>query len=340
MRQIIMTSPGVLEFRTVDEPGEPAADEIVLEIKNIGVCGSDIHVYHGRHPFTKYPIVQGHEYSALVKAVGKGVTRVKPGQKATARPQLVCGACGPCRRGDYNVCQNLKVQGFQANGCAQDLFVVTQERVVALPDSMSFEQGALVEPAAVGAHSTARASSLTGKNVVVAGAGTIGNLVAQFVLARGAAQVLVSDICDFRLAVARQCGIVNTVNVKTDSFEDAIERVFGKDGFQVGFEAAGSPAAIDNLISSVEKGGEIVVLGVFEEFPRINMGFVGEHELTIIGTLMYRHEDYEEAVAYIARNRIVTAPLVTRHFSFDKYAEAYRYIDARADTTMKVMIDV
>lgn len=340
MRQAIMLSPGTIELRTVPGPGELAPNEILLEIKRIGVCGSDIHVYHGKHPFTKYPIVQGHEYSALVKSVGKDVTKAKPGQKATARPQLVCGVCGPCKRGNYNVCRSLMVQGFQANGCAQDLFVVPEDRLVIFPETMNFEQGALIEPAAVAAHSTSRASSLKGKNVVVAGAGTIGNLVAQFIQARGAAKVLITDVSDFRLDMARKCGIKYTVNVKTEPFETAIERVFGNEGFQVGFEAVGAQATIDYLIDNIEKGGEIVVVGVFEEFPRINMGFVGEHELKIIGTLMYKHEDYEEAVDYISKDGIITGPLVTAHFPFAEYLAAYKFIDQQGDKTMKVMIDL
>ncbi len=123
--------------------------------------------------------------------------------KATARPQLVCGVCGPCRRGQYNTCQELKVQGFQAPGVAQELFVVDEERIVALPDHMNFVQGAMVEPSAVGAHATNR-TDLQGKNVVVSGAGTIGNLVAQFAKARGAKKVMITDISDYRLYIARQ----------------------------------------------------------------------------------------------------------------------------------------
>jgi 2-desacetyl-2-hydroxyethyl bacteriochlorophyllide A dehydrogenase len=340
MRQAIMTSPGKIEHREVPEPGAPGDNEILLRIQRIGVCGSDIHVYHGKHPFTPYPVVQGHEYSAIVEAIGDKVTKVKPGMKATARPQIVCGTCGPCRRGDYHVCQNLKVQGFQAPGCAQDLFVVPEERIIPFPDSMSFEQGALIEPASVGAHSTGRATDLKGKNVVVTGAGTIGNLVAQFVQARGAKKVLITDISDYRLEKAANCGIQYTANVRKETFADAVSRVFGDEGFQVGFEAVGVQSTIDDLIEHIEKGGEIVVAGVFEQNPTINMGFVGEHELKLIGTLMYKHEDYEEAVKFISQGKICTEPLVTKHFPFERYDDAYKYIDKQGPETMKVMIDL
>lgn len=340
MRQAIMVSPGVIDFREVPEPRQLAGNEVLLRIKKIGICGSDIHVYHGKHPATPYPVVQGHEYSAVVEAVGEHVVRVMPGMRATARPQLVCGECRPCKRGQYNACQKLKVQGFQAPGVAQDLFVVTEDRVVTFPDSMSFEQGALIEPAAVGAHSTSRVTGLKGKNVVVAGAGTIGNLVAQFAKARGAERVLITDVSEYRLIIARQCGINGTLNIKETSFASGIRSFFGHEGFQVGFEAAGVQESLDVLVQHVEKGGEIVILGVFANNPVVNMFYLGEHELTVYGSMMYRHEDYEAAVEMIASGKIVTTPLLSRTFPFEKYADAYKYIDKQADKSMKVMMEL
>lgn len=340
MRQAIMIKPGVIEYREIPEPAPLLEKEILLRIKKIGVCGSDIHVFHGKHPATPYPVVQGHEYSGVVEAVGSAVSVVKPGMKATARPQLVCGKCGPCKRGQYNACQELKVQGFQAPGVAQDLFVVTEDRIVPFDDSMTFEQGAMIEPAAVGAHSTNRSGSLEGKNVVVSGAGTIGNLVAQFARARGAKKVLITDVSDFRLGIARQCGIELTANVAVSSFADAVKGVFGDEGFQTGFEAAGVQESLDVLMQYVEKGGDVVVLGVYSKNPVVNMYYLGEHELNVYGSMMYRQEDYETAAAMIASGKIITKPLLTRSFPFSQYMDAYEFIDKQGDQTMKVMIDL
>ncbi|MCD6346347.1 MAG: alcohol dehydrogenase catalytic domain-containing protein [Bacteroidales bacterium] len=342
MRQAIMYEPGKIEIRQVPDlmPKNLNPNEVLIQIMRIGVCGSDIHVFHGEHPATPYPVIQGHEYSAIVKAVGHDVMNIQPGMKVTARPQLVCGICGPCKRGQYNACQNLKVQGFQAPGVAQDLFIVPEDRVVILDDSMSFEQGAMVEPAAVGAHSTRRASDLTGKNVLVSGAGTVGNLVAQFAMARGANKVLITDISDFRLQKARECGIQHTLNVSTDDFVDGIRNVFGDNGYQTAFEAAGVQASLDALVANVEKGGEVVILGVYAKNPTVNMFYLGEHELNVFGSMMYRHEDYKEAAGLIASGDIITTPLVTKHFSLEEYYDAYQFIDQQGDKTMKVMIDV
>ncbi|MHC4214652.1 MAG: zinc-dependent alcohol dehydrogenase, partial [Planctomycetota bacterium] len=312
--------------------------QILLRVKQIGVCGSDVHVNHGKHPFTSYPVVQGHEFSAQVEAIGEGVTKVKIGDKATARPQIVCGKCSPCRRGDYNICDVLRVEGFQAPGCAQDLFVTTEDKIIPLPDSLSFEQGALIEPVSVAVHSTGRGGDLMGRNVVVLGAGPIGNLVAQVVRCRGASKILITDISEFRLDKAKQCGIENTCNVASESLGDAAKCVFGDDGFDVAFEAVGIEATMDAAVQNIEKGGTIVVLGVFGDKPRIDMSIVGDREQSIIGTLMYKHEDYEKAVELIASGDVITDPLVTKHYPFANYMDAYKFIDEQGDKTLKVMI--
>ncbi len=340
MRQAIMTEPGLIVINSVPEPGPVGKNEIKLKIQKIGVCGSDIHVYHGKHPFTPYPVVQGHEYSGEVVEVGEDVTTVKVGDKATARPQIVCGKCGPCLRGDYNICNFLKVEGFQAPGTAQDYFVLPEDRIIKLPNSLSYEQGAMIEPAAVGAHSTNRARDLQGKNVVVTGAGPIGNLVAQFAKARGAKNVLITDVSDFRLSKAKECGIDLVSNASTESLKEASEREFGEEGFDVAFECAGLEITLDQCVQSINKGGDIVVVAVYGDRPKVDMSIVGDRELSLIGTLMYKHEDYLEAVKLIDENIIKTEPLFTGHFQFEEYLDAYKYIDKQGDKTLKVIIDL
>ena len=139
---------------------------------------------------------------------------------------------------------------------------------------------------------------------------------------------------------AKECGIEYTINVASESLEQGIKRIFGEEGFQLGFEAAGVQNSLDALMANVEKGGEIIILGVYAENPRINMYYLGEHELNVFGSMMYRHEDYIEAAELIASGKIHTCPLITKHFPFDEYTSAYKYIEEKADKTMKVMIDV
>ena len=340
MRQAVLVSPRNIEFKNVEAPKAEnlKAHEVLINVKRIGICGSEIHSYHGLHPATFYPVVQGHEYSAVVVAVGKDVTVCKPGDNITARPQLVCGECGPCKRGQYNVCEHLRVEAFQANGVAQDYFVTTDDRVVVLPAGMSLDYGAMIEPSAVGAHATNR-TDVKDKNVVVSGAGAIGNLVAQFCKARGAKKVLITDVSDLRLAKARECGIEYTANVLNKPLKDAAKEVFGDEGYQVGFEVAGVESSVRSLMESIEKGSDIVIVAVFAKDPALSMFYLGEHELRLIGTMMYRHEDYLTAVDYVSRGIVNLEPLISNRFAFEQYDEAYKYIDENKATTMKVIID-
>lgn len=338
MRQAIMTEPGIIKIQDAPVPS-PGPGEVLVRVRCIGVCGSDIHVYHGRHPFTSYPVVQGHEFSGVVEAVGPGVADFKIGEKVTATPQIVCSQCRPCRRGDYHICDVLKVQGFQAPGCAQEFFVTKAEKIVPLPNSFTFVQGALVEPSAVAVHAVNRAGGLGGINVAVLGAGPIGNLVGQVARAEGT-KVLITDLSDFRLGIAQKCGFEATSNAQKETIAQGSTRIFGNDGFDVAFECVGIKETINSAIETIQKGGKIVVVGVFGERPRIEMGLIQDRELNLVGTLMYKYEDFIRAVELIGVEDIITDPLDTKHFPFEQYKKAYEFIDKQRDRSMKVFIDL
>ena len=335
-----MVEPKHIEFKEVAEPkaADLTAHQVLVHIKRIGICGSEIHSYHGLHPATFYPVVQGHEYSGVVVAVGSAVSVCKPGDHITARPQLVCGKCNPCKRGQYNVCEHLRVQAFQADGAAQDFFVVDDDRVAKLPEGMSLDYGAMIEPSAVGAHASNR-TNVKDKNVVVSGAGTIGNLIAQFCIARGAKNVLITDVSDLRLAKARECGIQHTLNITKKPLKEAVHELFGEEGYQVGFEVAGVEVSIRSLMETIEKGSDIVVVAVFAKDPALSMFYLGEHELRLIGSMMYRHEDYLTAIDYVSKGIVNLKPLVSNRFAFEEYDDAYQFIDKHRETSMKVLID-
>jgi 2-desacetyl-2-hydroxyethyl bacteriochlorophyllide A dehydrogenase len=342
-KQAVLKEPGLVEIHQKESVRKLADNEILLKVHRVGICGSDIHMYLGKHPFANtYPMVQGHEYGGEVIEVGSAVTMFKPGMKATARPQLTCGECPPCKRGNYNICHNLKVEGCAGpEGAAQEYYIIPENRAVTIPDSLTYEEVAMIEPVAVGAHATRRCGSLIGKNVVVMGAGTIGNLVAQFAVFRGAKKVLITDLHDSKLEIALQCSnTLHTANLRNETLNDAVKRVFGNEGFQVAFEATGVQNALTDVISGCENGGTVVIIGVYAQNPVINMGFLGEHELNVIGSMMYLHEDYLETVQLLAEKIIKTAPMVTHHFTLDQYQQAYQFVKGNEDKVVKIMIDV
>lgn len=339
MIQQVMTAPGVIEFREIPKP-EPKAGEVLIRIMRIGVCGSDIHVYHGEHPFTSYPVTQGHEVSGEVVELGEGVNDLKIGQKVTIQPQVVCGECYPCRHGKYNLCEELKVMGFQTTGTASEFFAVDRVKVTPLPDSMSFDEGAMIEPLAVGVHAINKFGDIKGMKVAVLGAGPIGILVAQTAKGMGAESVLITDVSDTRLAKAKECGIDYCVNTLNTDFGDAMVDAFGKDKADVIYDCAGNDITMGQAIKYARKGSTIILVAVFAKMANIDLAVLNDHELDLNTTMMYRNEDYIKAIELVEEGKVVLKPLMSAHFAFKDYLDAYKYIDENRETTMKVLIDI
>ena len=339
MLQQVMTAPGVIEFREVPIP-EPKAGEVLVKIMRIGVCGSDIHVYHGEHPFTKYPVTQGHEVSGEIAALGKGVTSLRVGQRVTIEPQVVCGRCYPCRHGKYNLCEELKVMGFQTTGTASEFFAVDAAKITPLPDTMSFNEGAMIEPLAVAVHAAKRFPELAGAKVVILGSGPIGILLAQSCKALGAAQVLITDISDARLELARSCGADFAVNTRIRNFGEVMVECFGPDKADVIYDCAGNDTTMGQAIQYARKGSKLVLVAVYAGMAHVDLALLNDHELDLDSTMMYRHEDYVDAIRLVSEGKIQLKPLMSRHFAFGDYQKAYEYIDANREATMKILIDV
>lgn len=326
-------------FREVPTP-EPKKGEVLIKIMKIGVCGSDIHVYHGEHPFTKYPVTQGHEVSGEIAAVGEGVEGFAPGQKVTIQPQVVCGKCYPCRHGKYNLCEELKVMGFQTTGVASRYFAVDASKVTALPENLSFDEGAMIEPLAVAVHGVRQAGDVNGLKIAVLGAGPIGILVAQTAKGMGAESVMITDISDVRLAKAKECKVDFCVNTKNKDFGEAMVENFGPDKADIIYDCAGNNITMGQAIKYARKGSTIILVAVFAGDAKVDLAVLNDHELDLNTTMMYRNEDYIEAIRLVNEKKVVLAPLISKHFAFQDYLKAYQYIDANRESTMKVIINV
>ena len=339
MKQQVMTEPGKIIFRDVPVP-QPGPGQALVRIKRIGICGSDIHVYHGKHSGTDYPVTQGHEVSGQLVQLGEGVTGLSVGQKVTIEPQVVCGECYPCRHGKYNLCEKLKVMGFQTTGTASEYFAVDAAKITPLPDSMSYDEGAMIEPLAVTVHAARHYEELAGANVAILGCGPIGILLAQSCKALGAAKVMITDVSDYRLELARQCGADVVVNTRNVNFGDAMVEAFGPDKADVIYDCAGNNTTMGQAIRYARKGSKIVLVAVFAGMASVDLFTLNDHELDLDTTMMYRHEDYVEAIRLVNEGKIHLKPLMSKHFAFTDYLEAYHYIEANRETTMKVLVDV
>ncbi len=339
MLQAVMTQPGKIEVNQVARP-EVKQDEVLIQVKRIGVCGSDIHVYHGLHPYTSYPVVQGHEVGGVVAEAGAEVKGFVPGDIVVFMPQVTCGVCYPCRHGLYHICDNLKVMGFQTSGAAQEFFAVKADMVLKLPASTSLDEAAMIEPVSVAAHALSRAGDVAGKKVLVLGAGTIGNLVGQVAQASGAQQVMITDISEYKLEKARACGLKHAVNPQQEDLGQAILDVFGPDKADLILECVGVQDTITQAVAHARKGSTIIVVGVFGKKPLVDLGLVQDRELSLVGTLMYRKQDYERAIELVAAGKLRLDQMVTHRFDFKNYLKAYEAIEASGGKYIKVMIDL
>ena len=339
MIQQVMTAPKQIEFREVPVP-EIGDDQVLVKIMKIGVCGSDIHVYHGTHPFTSYPVTQGHEVSAKVVRFGANVTGLFEGQKVTIEPQVFCGECYPCTHGKYNLCESLKVMGFQTTGTASEYFAVDASKVTPLPEGLTYNEGAMIEPLAVTVHAAKRFPELAGARVAVLGAGPIGILLAQSCKALGASKVMITDVSDYRLELAKRVGADAAFNTLRKDFGEALVETFGPDKADVIYDCAGNDITMGQAIKYARKGSTIILVAVFGKIATVDLAVLNDHELDLNTTMMYRHEDYLDAIRLVDEGKIQLKPLMSKHFAFSDYLKAYQYIDDNREVTMKVLIDV
>lgn len=341
MLQAVLERPKTIVFREVPVP-EPGEGEVLIKVSRIGICGSDIHVYHGQHKYATLPVVQGHEGSGVIAKVGSGVTNFTVGEQVTIRPQLFCGECVMCRKGRYNLCLDYKVIGVLGGttGMASDYFAIKASLAHKLPQGITLDQGAMVEPAAVAVHSVKLGAAPAGNNTLVIGAGPVGNLVAQAAKALGAGKVVIVDISQQRLELAKECGITICVNSRDRKLADIIEEHFDSNGADVIIDCAGAVPLMEQIIHAARRGTNIVLTGNYYDKVPVELGLVQRREINLVGVMNYLAEDYEDTIRFIASGDIKVDPLVSNYFSIKQYNEAYQYIDENTAKVMKVLIKV
>jgi len=257
----------------------------------------------------------------------------------TVEPSLVCHECLNCTTGNYHACEKLRVIGCQSIGAYAEKIIVPAERIHNLPDEVDFECGALIEPAAVGVHVVKRSGGVEGKNVAVLGAGPIGLMTARVAQTSGAKNVIITDIDDFRLSMAKKLGLEHTVNVNKEVYEDKVLEVFGKNGPDIWFECVGSGPTINQAINLARRSTTIVMVGVVPCNQVIeNMAYIQEHELTVIGCLIYNREDFARAINMFKDGKIKKDAIITHRYNFTDAAEAFELIEGKKENSLKVML--
>jgi L-iditol 2-dehydrogenase len=336
MLQVKMPEAYKIEYLDIPKP-DVKANEVLIKVEVVGICGSDIQVYHGLHKYMSFPVVQGHEGSGIIEAVGAEVTKFKVGDKVTVQPQIFCGECQPCLTGNENVCQNLSVYGIHTDGMAQDYIAMPEKVVVKLDEGMSYETGAFVEPVSVAVGAIRRCGEVKDQNLVVLGAGPIGNLVAQVAKADGA-DVLITDINDKKLSLAKKCGIPHAVNTMNRDLKEVIGETFGKRGADIIVDCAAVTPSILSAINAARPASKIVIVGNFKKPVEIELPLIQRQSIDIIGVMMYVRKDYEKAIRLMGEGSVIVDDMITTTYSAREYEKAYKYIDENPLDVMKILM--
>jgi len=325
-RRVAIGGPHDLRLEHVDL-AEPRPGEARLRPLAIGICGSDLHVLAGHHPFVEYPVLPGHEIAAEVVAVGDDADGAWIGARVALEPSLVCGTCRNCRAGRYNICESLRVMGFQAPGGMAEAFNAPLDRLHRLPDALADTVGALVEPVAVATHAVRLAKEIAGEldgaDVAVVGAGTIGLLCAQVARAAGG-EVKISDLDDARSEIARDFGFTTLGTL-------------GERAFDVVFECVGNEGALRGAVDALRKGAAVIVVGVYGSDPKLQAGLIQDRELCLQGSLMYTSEDYREAIRLLVEGSIDADRMITSVHPLANVEEAFE-IAAAGGGSLKVVL--
>ena len=312
MNTLVLHQPGSLALVQSPEPAAPAPGEALVRVHRVGVCGTDIHAFHGKQPFFTYPRILGHELGVEVLAVGDGVTDVKPGDRCSVEPYLNCGTCIACRNGKGNCCANIQVIGVHVDGGMRERFVLPARKLHPSA-TLTYEQLALVETLGIGAHAVHRAAVKPGETVLVIGAGPIGLSAMQFAVEAGA-ETIVLDINEQRLAFCQsQLGVHHAIHGKN---EDVLQRLLDLTGGDLPtavFDATGNPASMNASFLYPAPGGRLVFIGLFPGDVTFNDPNFHRRELTLLASRNSHPDDFRRIITAIEEGRINTTPWITHH---------------------------
>ncbi len=337
MRAAVCLKPFEIQLQQVPEP-QPKDDELVISVRATGVCGSDVRGYQGIHPEIKdYPVILGHEFAGELAAIGGESQGWRAGQRVAVEPITVDGTCSACLRGDYHLCDHLMLNGHHYPGSFAEFTTAKKRFTYLLPDSLTFEQGAMLEPLAVCVHAIRVAAVQVGDFCVVLGGGTIGQLAAQ-VAASAGATVMLADPFAFKREVAVRCGIHYTADPFQESLEELIREHNGGELADCVVEAAGAQESLAQSVTLARKGGTITAIG-FTAQPedRINLTLITIRELRFLGSVIYCR-DYPRAIQLVERGRVHLAPLMTAFATLDQTEGAIKTVIEHKDRNIKSMI--
>ncbi|MFJ5768577.1 zinc-binding alcohol dehydrogenase family protein [Psychrobacillus sp. NPDC093180] len=325
-----------LVINEVEKPQISSDTDVLVQVKRVGICGSDMHIYHGTNPLATLPRVVGHEVAGEVVEVGNAVTKLKVGDHVVVEPIRYCGECYACRKGRPNVCANLSVFGVHEDGGMREYFVLPEKQLHAVDSSIDWNEIVMAEPYTIGAQATWRGQVEQGDTVLIQGAGPIGICILKFAKLRGAT-VMVSDLSEERLAFARDNGADVTVNAGTENVKEQVAKWTNDEGVNKVIDAVCLPSTFELSVDVVSPAGTVVVLGFDERPSQIPQMPITKKEITIVGSRLQTNQ-FAEVVEFLNAGKIRHNGLVTHTFALANVQEAFTFVENNPNKVRKAVI--
>jgi L-gulonate 5-dehydrogenase len=336
MKAIEVIKPGELVISERPMPEAPGAGKAVVRIKAVGICGSDVHIYHGKNPFATYPRVIGHEAVGEIYQVGEGVADFKPGDRVAIDNVLSCGTCYACSVNRHNVCRSVRVLGVHTDGVFQEYLTVDAKNLYRIPADLPWELAATIEPYSIAAEAIDRGQVCANDTVLICGAGAIGLVILQAVKAIGA-KAAVMDIVDKRLEKAKSMGADLIINTKTTDLEQAVQE-FSGEGVSVVMEATGVNAILEHAIAKlVSQAGRVVVLGFSNEPAQIAPVEITRRELAIMGSRL-NNRKFPEVIRWFEAGKVDPSAIVSHVLPVTEVAKGLDLFEHHPEEACKIIL--
>ncbi len=317
--------PGNIEVADVPRP-KPGRLEVLISVERAGICGTDLHILHARFPKVRPPVTLGHEFAGVVTEVGPGVDDWRLGDRVCVESEAFsCGQCQYCRSGLTNLCPERLAYGYSKDGGFASFISVRQTALHRLPDSVSFQEGALCEPLSVAVHAVMECAEIKNKDIVlVTGPGPIGLLILQVARAMGARLVISGTEKDQkRFDTAVHIGADHIIRVDKSNLIDLVMDLTDGRGVDTAFECSGAAAALNDCLLCVKRQGQVIQVGLFGSPVETVMDQVAIKEITMRGAFAHNHETWNKAIDLLAKNKVKLKPLISGEFALTEWHEAF-----------------
>jgi 2-desacetyl-2-hydroxyethyl bacteriochlorophyllide A dehydrogenase len=315
MKALVIEKPFTAVIKEVPYP-EPGADEVTIKVENVGICGTDVHIFKGEF-LSPYPIIPGHEFSGTIHEVGANVTKFKEGDRVTADPSLFCGECEFCLTNRGNQCENWGALGNTVNGSMAEYVKIPAKNVIKIPDTMSFPEAAFIEPMACVVHGMNRLQLQVGDRVLLFGAGAMGQQLIQSVKMAGASEIVVVDVSQGKLNMALEWGA--TKGVLSQNVETELSKGTYPHGFDIVIDATGIPAVIEQAFDYLGPAAKYLQFGVTPEDAKVTVNpfKLYNKDWTLIGSMAINHT-FIPAYQWVKEGRVKLNHLISRELSLEE----------------------